>query len=213
MTLHIFVAHEPESIALLTQHLDAAAYPESPAYRRHLTFRQLNSLMAPRIGSLVAIRVWIEGAGVSWNDVKHNLAQDILTVELRVGEAEVLLQAEYYNLAANTGVRDKRRLSIVRAARYSLPDSIKRFVDVVGPTSRLPAMPPLATAESGGALGTTTDATCVKPAWLRSRYGTSKYTLAEPSTNSSLAITGSLATSTSIRMMSPTSLARTTGRR
>ena len=133
ITLHIFVSHDPLSKRQLEQHLLASSDPASPRYGQHMNFEDMNQLLRPPTEARKAVVDWLASAGVNHSE---NRAGDIIEATLPVHAVERLLQAEYYTLTHPVGGR-----SIKRTARYTLPANVARFVDAIGPTTRLPYRP------------------------------------------------------------------------
>lgn len=180
LTLHIFVAHGPQSKAELQRRLWASSDPSSPHYGEHVTFEEMNALLRPPAEATSALRVWLEDSGVHWDSqVTTNPAGDIIEVTLPVSNAERLLQAEYLALTAA-----QRTTPILRTGRYTLPATVARYIDTVGPTTRIPLRAMKVASSSASPSEYTT------PASLRERYGATG--VASTSTKNSFALCGFL---------------------
>lgn len=180
LTLHLFLAHSPHQRAALERCLLASSEPTGPGYGRHLTFQELNDLLRPPADAVLAVRSWLAGAGVDWGtQVAHNPGQDILEVTLPVRDVEHLLAAEYHTL---THVSDGA--PILRTGRYSLPAAVASYIDIVGPTIRLPSRPQKKTRLSPADTAYTT------PVSLREQYGATGFTAS--SKNNGFALCGFL---------------------
>jgi len=177
ITLHIFVSHDPLSKRQLEQHLLASSDPASPRYGQHMNFEDMNQLLRPPTEARKAVVDWLASAGVNHSE---NRAGDIIEATLPVHAVERLLQAEYYTLTHPVGGR-----SIKRTARYTLPANVARFVDAIGPTTRLPYRPVPKTAEPSSFIGSYTS-----PVSLRAQYGATG--VKASSKNSSFAVLGFL---------------------
>jgi len=179
LTLHIFVAHAPASKAELHRRLWSSSDPASAQYGKHMSFEEMNVLLRPSAEALDAVRFWLKENGVHWDtQVSLNPAEDILEVTLPIRDAEKLLQAEYHVLTAVNGK------SLFRTGQYVLPAHVARYIDTVGPTTRIPLHPAkVASAASAGLTYTT-------PENLRERYGATG--VASTSNKNSYAVCGFL---------------------
>lgn len=187
ITLHIFVAQPDSGKAELERRLFLSSDPTSPQYGQHMSFDEVNRLLKPSPDALRAIRSWLTDNGVNWSeDARWNPAQDIVEVTMPVASAERLIDAKYHYISQAAGDGSSR--PVLRTARFTLPASVQGFVDVVGPTTRLPKRSFQAwrpqDLTSGSAAQFTT------PADLRAQYGASG--VSSTSKNNSFALAGFL---------------------
>ena len=178
ITLHIFLSHDAERVAKLTEHLHRVAEPASVQYGEWLNFDEVNALTTP--ANPGAVERWLAGAGITASQRRSSPAGDILALFVNVSVAEKLLpSAQYVELK-----HAERGLRIVRTAEFALPASLEGSVDFVAPTTRVPRV--LAPLKRSAPAAET-----VAPPALRAMYGATRAKSRSP--NNSFAVVGFLA--------------------
>jgi tripeptidyl-peptidase-1 len=156
--------------------------PSSPKYGRHLTFDEINDLVAPRPESITAVKFFLARHGVDLNRVTESPNSDFISVTVDIALAESLLDTKYYEYVHTDGHW------IVRVGEsYSLPAEVAEHIDLVGPTIRFPGTlrPKIVTSTGTGTAGPVT------PDFLRTLYNVPKGE-ATVTKNNSVAVTAFL---------------------
>lgn len=103
--------------------------PHSPNYGKHWTPSQVAEAFAPSPSTISAVKNWLIE-----NDIREeriNISQSLnwLHLNVSVGEAEALLDAEYFEFVhVEGGVKH------VACEAYSIPEDVREHVDFVTPT-------------------------------------------------------------------------------
>ena len=134
MPMRLTVGVRQRNVGTLEKLLLAVSSPSSPSYRRHLSFAEVNALMAPPQSSIAAVEQWLVDGGVERSAIRRTVSGDWLSADTTLGVAEALLQAEY-----STYRHVERGVEVTRTERYTVPDSVRPHIDVIGPTTRFPA--------------------------------------------------------------------------
>jgi tripeptidyl-peptidase-1 len=208
LEMHVFVRQR--NLDLLERVLYSVSDPASPSYGRHLSFEDTNALVAPDARDVAEVVAWlVRAGGIKPGAIESTPNGDMLRFVAPVAVAERLLDTEYATFEhAETGER------VERVERYSLPARIRRLVDFVGPTVRLPrggALPRVrsdadkpSTAsvarKHGASAGADAPQETVTPSVLAKLYNLSDYT--NQNANNSFAVTGFLAQFISLQDLS-----------
>eukprot|EP00698_Gefionella_okellyi_P005748 TRINITY_DN15208_c0_g1_i1.p1 TRINITY_DN15208_c0_g1~~TRINITY_DN15208_c0_g1_i1.p1 ORF type:complete len:557 (-),score=165.69 TRINITY_DN15208_c0_g1_i1:19-1689(-) len=130
-TVKLTFALKQSNIDILESTFWAVSDPTSDSYGEHLSFEQVNRLIAPSPKSIELVLDFLAAHGIT--DVDLNIAGDFITARTSVAVAEQLLQC---NFRLYEHRKDGERL--VRAPRYSLPNHIADVVQFVGGVIRFP---------------------------------------------------------------------------
>jgi len=172
----------------LEQVLLDVSSPASSNYGKHLRWEEVNSLVAPSASSVLAVETWLNHHSIS--EQSHIFTRtpnsDFIRVLVTVEQAELLLNTHYYVFVHNDSGR-----TLIRAMEYSIPACVFDHIDVIGPSTRFPAIrapkahrkPHYKASESSCANG-------VEPSCLRTLYNVGSYK--STSSNNSMAATGYL---------------------
>lgn len=114
-----------------TQWLDEKANsvsdPESPDYGNYMNFDEIAQHVYGISDSVSAVKELLLSVGVEEQLIQFTLGQDFAIVQIPVGVAEGLFEAEFYSFQHAI----KRELQVVRSAQYTLPTSLSGHVDYV----------------------------------------------------------------------------------
>lgn len=113
----------------LERHLYEVSDPSHRRYGDHLSQEDIHKLTAPSEQSCDSVHEWLEGHGISKDQVEYSPAKDWFKIALPVWRVEKLLDTEYHNYGHENGKQ------IVRTTQYSLPRALHGHVDVVQPTN------------------------------------------------------------------------------
>lgn len=113
----------------LEKHLYEVSHPDHERYGQHLSLEDVQSLSAPSEHSCDSVHEWLEGHGISKDQVDYSPAKDWFKLSLPVWQVEKLLGTEYHHYGHENGKQ------IVRTTKYSLPRSLHSHIDVVQPTN------------------------------------------------------------------------------
>ena len=133
-SMQLTIGIRQQRVAELEHIATAVSTPHSGSYRQHLSLAAIDAMLAPAAESLQAVREWLQQAGVPVSSLEWSGSGEWLSVHTTVAGAEKLLGAEYHVYEHTSGKR------VLRCEAYTLPVSVRGHVDVVGPTTRFPAL-------------------------------------------------------------------------
>ena len=132
--IQLTIGIKQQRIAELETLVNVISNPRSATYREHLSLAAINDMIAPSAESVQAVREWLEQSGVALSGWEWSVGGEWLNVWTTVAGAEALLGAEYHVYKHESGA------TLMRTESYSLPESVRAHIDVVGPTTRFPAL-------------------------------------------------------------------------
>ena len=132
--IHLTIGLKQRRVADLERIATAVSTPRSATYRQHLSLADIDELIAPSAESIEAVRTWLQQSGVPLSELAWSRNGEWLNVDTTVAGAERLLSAEYHLYKHVSGA------TVMRCQSYSLPASVRAHIDVVGPTTRFPAL-------------------------------------------------------------------------
>ncbi|RPD63821.1 family S53 protease-like protein [Lentinus tigrinus ALCF2SS1-6] len=127
--LNLRIALKTDTSALVQKLLDVST-PGSKDYRKFLSKAQVEKLTAPSADGVAAVNAWLKKNGLTATPGATN---QWLNIEVPVAKANAMLDTDftvYEN--KDTGI------SAVRTLAYSLPKSVKPFVDFIYPVTAFP---------------------------------------------------------------------------
>ncbi|RPD78325.1 family S53 protease-like protein [Lentinus tigrinus ALCF2SS1-7] len=127
--LSLRIALKTDTSALVQKLLDVST-PGSKDYRKFLSKAQVEKLTAPSADGVAAVNAWLKKNGLTATPGATN---QWLNIEVPVAKANAMLDTDftvYEN--KDTGI------SAVRTLAYSLPKSVKPFVDFIYPVTAFP---------------------------------------------------------------------------
>ena len=130
--IRLTIGLKQQRIAELETLATAISSPTSATYRQHLSLAAMDEMVAPSAESIEAVRGWLQQSDVS--TMEWSSSGEWLNVDTTVAGAEQLLNAEYHVYKHVSGA------TVTRCESYSLPTSVRNHIDVVGPTTRFPAL-------------------------------------------------------------------------
>ena len=132
--IRLTIGIKQRNVPTLLRTLTAVSSPSSPTYRQHLSFSDLNRLMAPTAASVASVTQWLTAAGIPSSAIQRTVNGEWLSVDTTVQMAESLLSTQYH-LYRHTQVDAQ----VLRCDSYTLPADVRDAIDVIGPTTRFPA--------------------------------------------------------------------------
>ncbi|KAB8338860.1 hypothetical protein FH972_021804 [Carpinus fangiana] len=128
VNLQIALSQDPNGIALLEKRALDSATPGSAVYRQHLSVDEIRGLVTP--ASSQGVLSWIRDNGL--NAVQSHDWIDVPAAPVRI--LEDLLHTTFFEFQhAHTGERT------VRSEHYSIPPHLEDAIDLIAPTTFLPA--------------------------------------------------------------------------
>ncbi|KAL1966156.1 hypothetical protein VTN77DRAFT_4708 [Rasamsonia byssochlamydoides] len=125
----------PMRIGLAQSNLDRAhellmdvSHHESPNYRKWYTAEEVLELFAPAEDSVVAVRNWLESAGIAPNRISLSANKQWIQFDADAEEVERLLQTEYYIYAS-----DETGKSHLGCEEYYVPEHVREHIDYITP--------------------------------------------------------------------------------
>jgi len=135
--IHLTIGVKQRNVAVLERTLTAVSVPTSPSYRRHLSFDALNRLMAPRASDPRSSHRLARGrAAFPAPSIQRSVNGEWLSVDTTLEVAESLLTTEYH-----TYRHTEMDVEVLRCDSYTLPESVKASIDVIGPHHSIPSLP------------------------------------------------------------------------
>jgi len=122
----------------LFEHLLDVSDPQSKHYGQHWSHEQVMEYTRPAPSTRNAVLNWLSDHGIDRSMVAETTGGEWLSMNLPVEKVETLLQTQYYAYK-----HQQTGHSIIRSVDYHVPDMIAQFIDVIGPTTRFPAINPL----------------------------------------------------------------------
>ena len=116
-------------------HLMDVSHPSSANYGKHWTTEAVDTIFAPSNHSVAAVKEWLTSSGIESDDV-FETEKGWLAIDLPAGDAERLLNTEYYEHEAEDGTLR------IGCDQYHLPQHISAHIDYIRPGVAL--SPPLA---------------------------------------------------------------------
>lgn len=193
--LHITIAIKQRNVDQLEHLLSVVSDPKNSAYGHHLSYEQVNDLVAPSSKSIHAVMNWLSTHGVDISVATFTPNKDFVSLPMTITQAETLLHTQYH-----TYQHQHTDNEIIRTLSYKLPQDIATHVDFVGPTIRFPQIAhgkklihhtPVVHHKSATIRDAPNcDAFVVNPACIRQLYNIGAY--ASVSANNSVGCTGFL---------------------
>ncbi|RDX50081.1 family S53 protease-like protein [Lentinus brumalis] len=147
--LSLRIALKTDTSALVQKLMDVST-PGSKDYRNFLSKAQMEKLTAPSAVGTKAVKAWLKKNGIT---ATPGATKQWLNIQVPVAQANEMLGADftvYEN--KDTGI------SAVRTLAYSLPKSVKPFVDFIYPATAFPVQSTrgIATTHTAGSFRNTT---------------------------------------------------------
>lgn len=130
--LQLMFAVKQTNLAELESAVLRVSYPDSAQYGQHLSNEEVHALVAPEQRHIDAVMNFLNEHGIEAVALTSN--SDLIEASVTVEQAEMLLDAEYYQLTHKDS-----GLTVHRAMKYTLPASVADAIDFVSPTVHIPA--------------------------------------------------------------------------
>jgi len=153
--IHLTFAVKQQNTGELLKRFEAVSDPRHSQYGEHMSFEEVNELLAPKVEDILAAEKFLDGL-----DVQRTANGDFLTATTTVRHAELMLSATFRQYChSDHGCR-------LRAHESSLPLALSAVLDFVSPWDE-----PLPKEKLQGALGAAVSREPkVTPQWLRDTY-------------------------------------------
>eukprot|EP00620_Florenciella_sp_RCC1587_P020495 CAMPEP_0182567828 /NCGR_PEP_ID=MMETSP1324-20130603/8939_1 /TAXON_ID=236786 /ORGANISM="Florenciella sp., Strain RCC1587" /LENGTH=653 /DNA_ID=CAMNT_0024781885 /DNA_START=33 /DNA_END=1994 /DNA_ORIENTATION=+ len=132
MQLHFAMKHR-DDVDMEKELLDVST-PGNPRYGAHFSKKQMDALTQPADATVTAVESWLGRQGMVLSKANKQTSNDFVTLEMTVGQAEALLQAEYYEYTNADGE------TAIRTPSYSVPSTVDAHLDFVAPTVQFPGL-------------------------------------------------------------------------
>lgn len=125
------IAIKQEGAFAFEQQVVAISTPDHPLYGQHMGREEVRRMLRPSSKASAAIFRWLDVEGVPVTDVEDN--SDWINFFLSASKAERILDTKfhYYTNSAN-------EIESIRTLRYSVPESLHRYIQLIQPTTRFP---------------------------------------------------------------------------
>ena len=125
------IALRQENAFAFEQQLIAMSTPGHPSYGRHMEQWEVRRMLLPSLEASGAVLQWLTGEGVPVTNIRDD--GDWIQFQVSVGEAERMLGTRFHYFSHSV-----EQLEIIRTLRYSVPQKIHKYIQLVQPTTRFP---------------------------------------------------------------------------
>merc|ERR1711934_1184137 len=133
--IELLFAVKQTNLNQLESVLVAASDPRSERYGQHLSNDAVHRMIAPDPARLTAVYDWLRANGIDGHPLSPN--HDWISAEVSTAQAEMLLDAEYYQMHHHQSNTTIHRL----LKPYTLPADVSEALDLVAPTVHIPPAP------------------------------------------------------------------------
>jgi tripeptidyl-peptidase I len=125
------IAIKQEGAFAFEQQVIAISTPDHPLYGQHMTQEEVRRMLRPSSKASAAIFRWLDDGGVPVTDVEDS--GDWINLSVSASKAERILATtfHYYSNSAN-------EIESIRTLRYSVPESLHKYIQLIQPTTRFP---------------------------------------------------------------------------
>ena len=123
------IALRQENAFAFEQQVIAMSTPDHPSYGRHMKQHEVRRMLQPSLEASGAVLQWLTGEGVPATNIRDD--GDWIKFQVSAGEAERILATRfhYYSNYAE-------KVEIIRTLRYSIPQNLHKYVQLIQPTTR-----------------------------------------------------------------------------
>ncbi|KAK1757087.1 peptidase S8/S53 domain-containing protein [Echria macrotheca] len=142
--LRLTFALVPRNAESAEEQLLRVSDPRSSSYGQYWTAADVINMFSPDRQAVHAVIDWLLESGVGPQRIRSSNDGSLVSVNTTVQEAETLLKTRYYLFESGVGKSLQVHLA---CEEYSLPESLRRHIDFVGPTVHLGLGTKITTAE------------------------------------------------------------------
>eukprot|EP00127_Corallochytrium_limacisporum_P000035 Clim_evm14s2 gene=Clim_evmTU14s2 len=122
----VIFALKNQNVAKLEATLQDVSNPKSPNYQQYLNVNEVADLVRPQQVHIDVVESWLQG--FACDSISKNLAEDLITVHMSVGEAKKAFNAKF-----NYYRPPNQHSKIIRTLEYNVPDEVSAALsDVSG---------------------------------------------------------------------------------
>lgn len=132
MQLHFALKHR-DGVDMEKELLDVST-PGSSRYGAHFSKKQLDALTQPADATVSTVSSWLGRQGMVLSKANKRSSNDFVTLDMTVGEAEALLQTQYFEYTNADGE------TAIRTPSYSVPSTVDAHLDFIAPTVQFPGL-------------------------------------------------------------------------
>ena len=125
------IALRQENAFAFEQQLIAMSTPDHPSYGRHMEQWEVRRMLLPSLEASGAVLQWLTGEGVPVTNIRDD--GDWIQFQVSVGEAERMLDTRFHYFSHSV-----EKTEIIRTLRYSVPQKLHKYIQLVQPTTRFP---------------------------------------------------------------------------
>lgn len=129
--LNMRFAIKQRNTELLSKLLEEVSDPKSEHYGHFLTKDEIQELIHPRPEHIRIVKEFLASYNIKANLLENS--HEFITAQVPIGTAELMLNTTYYKFRHYPS-----GLEVHRCLHYSLPEAIRKSVDVVTPTTQFP---------------------------------------------------------------------------
>jgi tripeptidyl-peptidase I len=131
ISMHISVASSESAVAAAIEHLYSVSDPASRDYGKHWNAARVESHFAATSDAIEEIIAWLSQSGIPRSSLRVSRDRTHIFFNPKVREAELLLNANYYEYHDKTLPSDEPQLAV---EAFSIPDSITANINFIEPT-------------------------------------------------------------------------------
>jgi tripeptidyl-peptidase-1 len=132
--ISVMIALKSQNMHILTARLDETSDPANARYGQHMTMDEVVALTRPSKEAYDAVAAWLNAGGVT--QIEEGGSPDVLKVRMLVAQAQALL-----NIRMSVFRGPQGALYIRSMDKYSVPESVAKYVQVIMNVNRLPSRP------------------------------------------------------------------------
>ena len=125
------IALRQENAFAFEQQVIAISTPDHPSYGQHMRQQEVRRMLLPSLEASSAVLQWLASEGVPATNIRDD--GDWIQFQVSASEAEHMLHTRfhYYSHSLEKG-------EIIRTLRYSVPQSLHKYIQMIQPTTRFP---------------------------------------------------------------------------
>jgi subtilase family serine protease len=130
---YIALKENEEGLQKVQQSVEATSNPAHPHYGRHLSWDELNALVAPRDADVEAVVAWLQGAGVTKYEVMASRSWVRFAGSADALEALVNCRVRAYTPRKESAKKERIVIQRCEGEAYEIPRHLDHIIDFVTP--------------------------------------------------------------------------------
>lgn len=125
------IALRQENAFAFEQQVIAMSTPDHPSYGQHMRQQEVRRMLLPSLEASGAVLQWLASEGVPATDIRDD--GDWIQFQVSASKAEQMLHTRFYYYSHSL-----ENSEIIRTLRYSIPQSLHKYIQLIQPTTRFP---------------------------------------------------------------------------